>query len=39
MDLGGEVQLEFVKVDQPDAHLNFAVALSARSAGAAACLA
>ena len=27
MELGGEEKLEFVKVDQPDAHLNFALAL------------
>lgn len=27
MEIGGEVHLEFVKVDQPDAHLVFAVGL------------
>jgi hypothetical protein len=27
MEVGGEEHLEFVKVDQPDAHLNFAIAL------------
>jgi hypothetical protein len=27
MEIAGEVQLEFVKVRQPDAHLNFAIAL------------
>jgi hypothetical protein len=27
MEIAGEVQLEFVKVGQPDAHLNFAIAL------------
>ena len=27
MTIGGEERLEFVKVDQPDAHLNFAIAM------------